>query len=129
MNRTKNRNMLSLMIAVLLLTSCGAESFETNVPTDPLAKELWHDGKAEITSYKLEQARYGEMHEGQASMIFVTEDFSKEKFDSNIPRNAQPQTPISNVDDDFKSGFSMAQSICVDNQYSNGNSFPNYNLP
>lgn len=39
----------------------------------------WHQGKAEITSYKLEQARYGEMREGEAVLIFVTEDFSKSK--------------------------------------------------
>ncbi len=39
----------------------------------------WYQGKAEITSYKLEQARYGEIHKGDAVLIFVTEDFSKSK--------------------------------------------------
>lgn len=38
-------------------------------------KMYWFNGKAEISSYKLEQARYGEMHEGSAVLIFVTEDF------------------------------------------------------
>ena len=42
-------------------------------------KNYWYDGKAEITSYKLEQARYGEIHEGYAVLLFVTEDFSKSK--------------------------------------------------
>jgi len=98
--------MLSLMIAVLLLTSCGAESFETNVPTDPLAKELWHDGKAEITSYKLEQARYGEMHEGQASMIFVTEDFSKESWTkADTPTNADVPVLKFNFTKKFNTGI------------------------
>ena len=39
----------------------------------------WYQGKAEITSYKLLQSRYGEIHEGSAVNIFVTEDFSKKK--------------------------------------------------
>lgn len=38
-------------------------------------KTYWYSGEAEITSYKLEQARYGEMREGTAVLIFVTEDF------------------------------------------------------
>lgn len=38
-------------------------------------KEYWYSGEAEITSYKLEQARYGEIREGNAVLIFVTEDF------------------------------------------------------
>jgi len=38
-------------------------------------KEYWYAGEAEITSYKLEQARYGEIREGTAVLIFVTEDF------------------------------------------------------
>lgn len=45
---------------------------------DEFAK-YWYNGKAEITSYKLQQARYGEMHEGSAVTIFVTEDFSANK--------------------------------------------------
>jgi hypothetical protein len=55
-------------------------------------KEYWFEGKAEITSYKLEQSRYGEPRSGTAVLIFVTEDFlpeaqvkADEKNDSNIP--------------------------------------------
>ena len=39
----------------------------------------WSQGRAEITSYELEQARYGDLHPGHAVLIFVTEDFSREK--------------------------------------------------
>ncbi len=39
----------------------------------------WYAGKAEITSYALEQSRYGEIHSGTVVNVFVTEDFSKEK--------------------------------------------------
>lgn len=38
-------------------------------------KQYWYAGKAEITSYDLEQARYGEMRSGNAVLIFVTEPF------------------------------------------------------
>ncbi len=36
----------------------------------------WYAGKAEISSYKLEQMRYGEIREGEAVLIYVTEDFT-----------------------------------------------------
>jgi len=37
----------------------------------------WYAGKAEVNSYALQQSRYGQMHEGSAVLIFVTEPFSK----------------------------------------------------
>ena len=55
-------------------------------------KNYWYNGEAEITSYKLEQACYGELREGTAVLVFVTEDFlpdAQVKADSysenNIP--------------------------------------------
>ena len=42
--------------------------------------KYWYDGKAEISSYKLKQGRYGEIHRGTASLIFVTEPFSPQRF-------------------------------------------------
>ncbi|WP_203258154.1 septum formation inhibitor Maf [Hyunsoonleella ulvae] len=50
-------------------------------PAQPLSQEFkgyWYAGKAEISSYKLEQARYGEIREGKAVLIYVTEDFLPE---------------------------------------------------
>jgi hypothetical protein len=50
----------------------------------------WYQGKAEITSYELTQARYGEIHQGTAVHIFVTEDFLPEnqvKADSKNAKN------------------------------------------
>jgi hypothetical protein len=35
----------------------------------------WYQNKAELTRYALRQARYGEVHDGEAVLIFVTEDF------------------------------------------------------
>jgi hypothetical protein len=42
-------------------------------------KNYWFVGKAEISSYHLSQSRYGEERKGNAMLIFVTEDFSKNK--------------------------------------------------
>lgn len=42
-------------------------------------EKYWYQGKAEITSYQLEQARYGEMRAGEAILVFVTEDFLTDK--------------------------------------------------
>lgn len=42
-------------------------------------KEYWFSGNAEITSYQLMQERYGEIREGIAVNIFVTEDFLPEE--------------------------------------------------
>ncbi len=42
-------------------------------------KNYWYAGKAEVNSYTLNQARYGENRSGKAMLIFVTEDFSKKK--------------------------------------------------
>lgn len=42
-------------------------------------KKYWYAGDAEITSYKLEQARYGEIREGTSVLIFVTEPFLAQK--------------------------------------------------
>lgn len=41
--------------------------------------KYWYQGKAEISSYTLEQSRYGEVHPGDAVLVFVTEDFSKKQ--------------------------------------------------
>lgn len=53
-------------------------------------KKYWYAGEAEITSYKLEQARYGELREGEAVLIYVTEPFLPNiqvKADGNNPDN------------------------------------------
>ncbi|MGI9550539.1 MAG: septum formation inhibitor Maf [Aurantibacter sp.] len=53
-------------------------------------KDYWYAGEAEITSYELEQARYGEMREGKAVLVYVTEPFLAEKqvkADESSPDN------------------------------------------
>ena len=78
---------------ILLMTSCKKDtskkelaynvpppitSNKKQTPSKPLSKEFndyWYAGEAELSSYKLEQARYGEIREGKAVLIYVTEDF------------------------------------------------------
>lgn len=66
------------------LVSCGNETTLNEPPVTSSASEetkaYWYNGTAEITSFKIQQARYGEIREGYAIMIFVTEDFSPEEF-------------------------------------------------
>ncbi len=95
---TKFLNSKPIYIAVIglisIVTSCKENKTETSetlaisesktevlAPKTILSKEFndyWYNGEAEITSYRLEQARYGEMREGKVVLVFVTEDFLPE---------------------------------------------------
>lgn len=60
---------------------------------DKTFSDYWYKGKAEISSFELDQARYGEVHKGTAVLIFVTEDFSKSKqvkldYPAKYPKDA-----------------------------------------
>ena len=79
------------LLLLLLFSNCDLEKNEANATAtknqfaqktsnvaDPF-QDYWYQGKAEITSYDLEQARYGEIRKGSAVLVFVTEDFSKAK--------------------------------------------------
>ncbi|AVR46152.1 septum formation inhibitor Maf [Christiangramia fulva] len=65
---------LNLLFLILCLSSCGNKK-DSALKLSQEFKDYWYSGKAEITSYDLEQARYGEMRNGHAVLIYVTEDF------------------------------------------------------
>ena len=74
------------ILAVLIIAAAFDFSFKTDKSskvaihkTSKQFNEYWFNGDAEITSYQLEQARYGEIHKGNAVLIFVTEPFNVEK--------------------------------------------------
>ncbi|MBO0330107.1 septum formation inhibitor Maf [[Muricauda] lutisoli] len=96
----------SLFLLILLVVGCKQENkTETSTdtvtttktkeqpPKNPLSedfKEYWYAGEAEITSYQLEQARYGELRDGKAVLIYVTEPFlpaEQVKANNNNPEN------------------------------------------
>ncbi|MCP5047441.1 MAG: hypothetical protein GY940_09740 [bacterium] len=70
------------MLILFLSFSPGTSKPEPDSPPSyhPSAQfnNYWYAGKAELTNYKLKQARYGEVHDGNAVLIYVTEDFSKQ---------------------------------------------------
>jgi len=117
-----------LLFVILLFGNCSTDQNENRNNKNPLAmnaalsnnqfKEYWYQGKAEITSYELEQARYGEIHKGDAVLIFVTEDLSKKKqvkldYPSKNPSDAVPILKL-NSTRKFNTGiypYSTMQSI------------------
>ncbi len=75
-------NFLAVNIFLFNLVSCGQKQTivsEARLYESDAFKNYWYAGKAEISSYRLQQSRYGEVREGEAVLVFVTEDFSKSK--------------------------------------------------
>ncbi|MBT8269101.1 MAG: septum formation inhibitor Maf [Bacteroidia bacterium] len=83
-------NYLFALFCLTLLTACNNGSAAKEPLENPTKKELdlrpatvlsedfksyWYSDQAELTSYKLEQARYGELRDGHAVLIYVTEGF------------------------------------------------------
>jgi hypothetical protein len=51
----------------------------TPIPKSEQFNQYWYSGKAELSSYTLKQARYGEIRDGEVVLVFVTEPFSVSK--------------------------------------------------
>ena len=98
----------TLVLCFGVLASCGetavketkevamntsSEALPSNSPKKPLSetfKKYWYAGNAEITSYQLEMARYGEIREGKSVLVYVTEPFAagkQVKADRSNPSN------------------------------------------
>lgn len=81
---------LLIFFSILFFSSCK-QSEENLIPASHESirnqsreisgtfKEYWYSGLAEVTSYELKQERYGEIRNGTAVNIFVTEDFLPEE--------------------------------------------------
>ena len=100
-----------LSVALFLAASCASSpSLPPAKPLPPEFGSYWFQGKAELTSYDLEQARYGELHKGEAVLIFVTEDFSRRKqvkLDDPAKAPADDKQPVLklNFEKKFLSGI------------------------
>jgi ABC-type spermidine/putrescine transport system permease subunit II len=74
-----------LTFALLSLPACrqntpkGSPAAAEKVTLPPAKSNYWYQGKAEVNSYTVLQERYGELREAGQVMVFVTEDFSKNK--------------------------------------------------
>ncbi len=96
---------ITFFAGILLLGACGhieipstdlpkALATTNPVPPEPF-NEYWYAGKAEINSYNLEQARYGEIRQGDAVLVFVTEPFSKEQqVKLDYPQGNKDELPV-----------------------------------
>jgi hypothetical protein len=74
------KQILCLFAGMFLMVACNhREELTSSAVGGEQFSKYWYGGSAEITSFELEQARYGELHKGEAVTIFVTEDFSLSK--------------------------------------------------
>ena len=77
---------IPVLSTILFATILGSRINKTNTTKPGQARDLsqawkdyWYGGVAELNRYALQQARYGEIHKGDAVLIFVTEDFLKNR--------------------------------------------------
>ncbi|MBK5214188.1 MAG: septum formation inhibitor Maf [Flavobacteriaceae bacterium] len=100
--------LLPFLAFLVVFNSCNSSEEKKGTPTLPKKKvtvktaeprnlseefkDYWYAGKAEITSYQLIQERYGELREGTAVNIFVSEDFLP---DAQVKANNSSENNIS----------------------------------
>ncbi|MEP4534210.1 MAG: hypothetical protein ABJ004_14055 [Cyclobacteriaceae bacterium] len=95
--------MISIISVLVLSTVFACQPTAQNpANTNPYSaalKAYWFSGEAELTSYELKQARYGEIREGKSVLIFVTEDFSSETMTKadNPTENDFPVLKLNNT--------------------------------
>ena len=85
--KTTNLRLVSFVIAVSIWSFKTSDTLEAgssiqnknSTVSDSLFNSYWYADKAEIRTYNLTQSRYGELHQGLATVIFVTEPISKKK--------------------------------------------------
>ena len=87
-------------------------------PTSKEFNDYWYTGEAEISSYELKQARYGEVRDGKAVLVFVTEPFSVEQqVKSDYPNTEESLSVLKlNATKNFNTGI-YPYSIMSSNFY------------
>ena len=90
---------------ILSSPAADASSSTPHTPSQQW-RDYWYGGKAELTSYTLEQARYGELHTGEVVLIFVTENFSEKEHTKSdgLPGPSVPVLKL-NMDKKFLTGI------------------------
>ena len=83
-----------LILAVLLFAFANGNSRKEAKPLDTEVHSYWTSGVAEVTSYNLKQARYGEIHEGTAALVFVSEPFSTSSWTKADAPQSEDQTVL-----------------------------------
>lgn len=69
------------LLPLIFIIACSSKGpdLDSSFQVTKEFKNYWYAGKAELNRFKLIQARYGELREGEAEMIFVTEPFLIDK--------------------------------------------------
>lgn len=97
------------------VTSNKNEQLKDAQPLSEAFKKYWYSNEAEITSYKLEQARYGEMRDGNAVLLFVTEPLlSNEQVKADKHNTSNISVLKLNATKNFHTGiypYSIMQSV------------------
>jgi hypothetical protein len=78
----KNATILILLTLLLVPLQAHAQKIFTSeqiLERSPDFGSYWYRGLAELNRYELQQVRYGEIHPGESVVIFVTEDFLRDK--------------------------------------------------
>lgn len=78
----KNAITKGLVASLTLILIFSCDSVTNSGKKRPISnsfKDYWYQGKSEINIYELKQYRYGELYDGEATLIYVTEDFSRQK--------------------------------------------------
>jgi hypothetical protein len=107
MDRAARAGRVTVVLAMIFLASCAAgdqQAVEPSGQTQTLLSSLepgqratdqaefrdyWYQGLAELNVYDLQQARYGALRDGQAVLIYVTEDLNRKSLvKSDDPRAA-----------------------------------------
>jgi hypothetical protein len=72
-------SLLSSLFLLFMMAACKSPS--SNIPKidEQAFNNYWNQGKAEISTFKLNQSIDGSQHDGTLVMVFVTEDFSRKR--------------------------------------------------
>lgn len=99
---TENFLLIVLALAVVFAFAMRATVFQNPVAVAPTAPPpnrdfaaYWFAGKAELNRYSLQQAQYGVLNPGEATLIFVTEDFRTDtQVKSEGPEGRDKAVPV-----------------------------------
>ncbi len=105
-------------LITLSLFACSSKislKSENKTAITPHFKKYWYSNEAEINSYDLTQARYGQIRKGNAFLIFVTEAFNPKTFvKSDKPTSSSKSVLKLNYIKKFTTGiydYSMMTSV------------------
>jgi len=111
---------------VFICVCCKAQPSILPAIDQKAFSDYWYQGKAEISSYDLNQSRYGSNHDGSVVLIFVTEDMSKSKEVKLDDPDRHSSDAIKvmklNMNKEFVTGiykYSMMSSVFTPVDYSN----------